>query len=269
VKVVRHIVLAACVIFFLTPILFSLSAALHSNSDLFSIPFQWIVHFHPSNFGEALSAAPFFRFFFNSFVVSISVTAGAVLLGNAAGYSLSKFAFRGRNLIFMAIVATLLIPFSAVLIPVFLLVKDFGWINSYFGLIVPGIVTAQSVFFMRQYLQSLPDEMLWAARIDGASEISIYLRLVLPLSAPVMAAIAVLTFVGSWNDLLWPLVVVQTTNMDTVPLGLQLFTSAYFTNYVEVSAMALLALLPAAAVFLVLGRWLVRSLMVSGGGVKA
>jgi multiple sugar transport system permease protein len=264
-----HAVLIVVCAAFFVPMVWALSASVHTDLNVFAIPFQWIPgRLHWENYVHGWQAAPFARYFFNSMVVAVVVTVTTVVMGHMAGYAFAKFAFPGRDAVFMAIVATLLVPFSAIVVPVFIMVKQIGWADSFPGLIVPGMLSAQSVFLMRQYIRVMPTELMWSGRLDGASELQIYLRVILPLSAPVLSAIAVLTFVASWNNLLWPLVVIQSNGMDTVPLGLEVFSSTYFTNYVETSAMSLVAMIPAVAVFLVLGRRLVSSMLVAGGAFK-
>ena len=204
----------------------------------------------------------------NSFGIALVLATFGVFLGLMAGYALGKCKFLGRDAVFWAIVSTLLLPFPAILIPVFIIATKLGIVNTYLGVIVPGLLTAQVIFFMRQYVLGIPDELLESARIDGASELKVYLRVVLPLCWPVFAAMGVLVFVGSWNNLLWPLVVIDSSNLYTVPLGLTHFSSEYLTNYVGTLAMSVVGALPVLVVFLLLRKRILDSVMVSGGAVK-
>lgn len=204
----------------------------------------------------------------NSFGIALVLATFGVFLGLMAGYALGKGKFLGRDFVFWAIVSTLLLPFPAILIPVFVLATKLHIVNTYLGVIIPGLLTAQVVFFMRQYVQGIPDELIESAHVDGASELKVYLRVVMPLCWPVFASMGVLVFVGSWNNLLWPLVVINSQNLYTVPLGLTHFSSEYFTNYVGILAMSVVGALPVLFVFLFLRKRILDSVMVSGGAVK-
>jgi ABC-type glycerol-3-phosphate transport system permease component len=157
-----------------------------------------------------------------------------------------------------------MIPFPVIMIPLFSLVRRFGWVDSYWGLIVPGALSGFAVFMMRQFIQALPGELFDAARIDGAGELRIFLTMVLPLTKPALATLGILTFLDSWNNLLWPLIIIQSDNMDTIPLGLTKFSTLYSTNYVQMLAMAVIASLPVLIVFIIGRRQIINSLMMSG-----
>jgi len=264
-----HIVLIVLGLLFVIPLVWGISASLHTNATIFLNPFHWLPRpVHWSNFTKAWSSASFGRYMWNSFFIAFAITIFCVIFSQMAGYALSQFKFFGRDAIFGTIVSTLLLPFPAIMVPVFIFTKDMGWINTFAGVIIPGIITAHAVFFMRQYLSGLPSELLWSARIDGASEWTIYWRIVVPLTGPVVAAVGVLTFVASWNNLLWPLIVIQSKSHYTIPLGLSDFNDTYFTNYAEMMAMSMVAVIPVIILFLFVRRWLINSLMVSGGGLK-
>ncbi len=269
VLIFRYGLAALLAVLLLVPLVWAVSGSLHTNSGLFSSPYQWIPH-KPQfkNYSSAWNAISFGRELVNSFVVGFIIAVVGVALGQMAGYALAKRRFLGRDVIFWSIVATLMIPFPSIMVGVFIIAKDMGITNSYLGLIVPGLLTGQIIFFMRQYLQGVPDELLESGRIDGASEWQIYFRIVVPLSWPVMVSMGILTFVGSWNNLLWPLIVVQTQSLYTVPLGLTQFSSQYFTNYTAVLAMSVVAIIPVIILFLVARRRLLDSIMVSGGALK-
>ena len=226
---------------------------------------QWLpTALHWNNYVDAFSVAPLGRYFLNSTVIAVSVTATTVFVGAMAGYGFSKFHFPGRNLAFGLILSTFMIPFPVIMIPLFVLVRNFGWVNTYWGLIIPGALTGFSVFMMRQFIQALPDELFDAARIDGAREFRIFLTIVLPLVRPALATLGILTFMDSWNNLLWPLIVIQSDDMNTIPLGLTKFSTLYSTNYVQMLAMAVIASLPVLVVFTIGRRQIINSLMLSG-----
>jgi multiple sugar transport system permease protein len=218
---------------------------------------------HWNNYPDAFTAAPFGRYFLNSMVVAVAVTASTVLFSAMAGYGFSKFRFVGRDLLFGLILSTLMIPFPVIMIPLFVLVRTLGWLDSYAGLIVPSALSAFAVFMMPQFIQALPNEIFDAARIDGAGEFRIFLTIVLPLVRPALSTLAALTFVGSWNNFLWPLVVIQSDDMQTIPLGLTRFSTLYSTNYVQLLAMAVIASAPVLLVFIVGQRHIIQSLLMS------
>lgn len=265
----KHVVLAVLCMLALGPIVWGLSGSVHTNATLYQQPFDWVPsEKHFENYSEAWGAVSFGRDLLNSFLIALIVSVASMLLGAMAGYGFSKFEFRGNGTLFSAIVATLLLPFPAIMIPVFVIARSLGLVDSYAGIILPGLLTAQAVFLMRQFIQDFPDELLESARVDGASELRIFVRIVLPLTWPAMSAVGILTFVASWNNLLWPLVVVQSERLYTVPLGLAHFNSTNFTDYVQILAMSIVAVLPIMILFGLARRRLVDSLMVSGGALK-
>jgi multiple sugar transport system permease protein len=247
------------------PVIWTVLSSLKTNDTIFAVPVRWLpTSLHWTNYIDAFQVAPFGRFFLNSAVVAASVTVTTVFFGAMAGYGLSKFRFPGRTLVFGLILSTLMIPFPVIMIPLFALVRNFGWVNTYQGLIVPGALTGFAVFMMRQFIQALPDELFDAARLDGAGEVRIFLTMVLPLARPALATLGILTFLDSWNNLLWPLILIQSEEMETIPLGLTKFSTLYSTNYVQMMAMAVIASLPVLIVFLIGRRQIINSLMMSG-----
>jgi multiple sugar transport system permease protein len=227
------------------------------------LPSQW----HFSNYSQVFSDNQFGVYFKNSVIVSFSVTAMNLLVSSLAGYGLAKFKFPGRTLLLLFFLAILMIPFQVIMIPVYIVVREFGWINTYWGLIIPAGVSAFGVFFMRQTISTLPDELFEAARLDGAGELLIYTRILLPLSSPSLAALGVLTFLGSWNNLLWPLLVVQSDSLKTLPLGLaQMATGQYGVQYNLLMTGAVISSIPVMLVFLATRSYFVRGIAV--GAIK-
>ena len=247
------------------PIIWTVLSSLKTNDTIFAVPMRWLPTSPQwNNYIDAFDVAPFGQFFINSTIVAASVTVTTVFFGAMAGYGLSKFRFPGRTLVFGLILSTLMIPFPVIMIPLFALVRNFGWVNTYQGLIIPGALTGFAVFMMRQFIQALPDELFDAARLDGAGEVRIFLTMVLPLARPALATLGILTFLDSWNNLLWPLILIQSEEMETIPLGLTKFSTLYSTNYVQMMAMAVIASLPVLIVFLIGRRQIINSLMMSG-----
>ncbi|MFT4030182.1 MAG: carbohydrate ABC transporter permease [Protaetiibacter sp.] len=208
---------------------------------------------------------PFARLIVNSFVFAGGVTLFSLLFDSLAAYVLARIDFRGRNILLLAIIASLMVPFQALLIPVYQAVADLGWINTYWGLIVPRAADAFGIFFLRQFFLSMPLDLDSAARIDGASEARIYWNIILPNAIPALITLGVYNFVNNWNDLLWPLVLTTDAEMGTITSGLtQLTGPGGIIPYGVMMAGSLVALLPLTAIFLVLQRRFVASVASTG-----
>ena len=202
------------------------------------------------NYEAVLTRISFFSYVKNSVIVTFSITVGALFSSSLAGYIFAKFNFRLRNLLFFLIVATMMVPFHVVLIPVFLIIRELGLYNTLLAVIVPGLVSPWGIFLMRQYMLNLSSEMLDAARVDGASELGIYWRIVLPVSRPGLAAVGIFIFMYHWNDFLWPLVVLKDEPLRTLPLGLAVFSEGFgISRWNIVTAAAVMAVVPIFVVF--------------------
>lgn len=260
-----HLALAIMGLIVAVPLYWTLISAFTTNADIFATPVHWIpLSWHPENFSQALQTAPFGRYFLNSTIVAGAVTLTTLVSSALAGYGFAKFQFPGRRLLFVAVLASLMIPFQAIMIPLFVLVRQLHWLDSYAGLIIPGAVSGFGIFLMRQFMSKLPDPLLESARIDGCNELQLFWWIVLPLSRSALAALAVLTFLASWNNYLWPLLVVQSTDVMTVPLGLVQFQGSYFTNYTQILAVALVAVAPIIGLYLLMQRQIIATFASSG-----
>jgi multiple sugar transport system permease protein len=262
---VLYLVLLGGAICMLVPFVYALSGSLTPERELFTTPIRWI----PSSPQWQNYVLPFersyARYFLNSAIVSLVQTLSPVLLCSMAGYSLAKFTYPGRTLVFLFILSTIMLPLQVTLIPTFLIVKQLGWLNSYLGLIVPGLATTFGTFLMRQFFLGVPSEYLDAARIDGASEPGIYWTIMLPMVRPALAALAIFSFTGSWNSFLWPLVIVNDDQLRTIPLGIVFyFGQNRVPEYGQLLAVSLLATLPVLAVFLLMQRDLLKGAALSG-----
>jgi multiple sugar transport system permease protein len=251
----------------LLPFVWMILSSFMTSQEIISRPLTWFPGDPSFDAYRGLrDAIPLGRMYLNSMIVTTLTALGILLTSSLAGYGFAKFQFPGRDVLFLIVLATMMIPFFVVLIPVFYLISKFGWINSYPGLIVPNIVTAFGIFLMRQYMLSLPDEVLDAARVDGASEFEIYWRIVLPLCTPALGALGILAFVYQWNNFLWPLVVARSDDMWTVPVGLNALrvyaSSAQVVNMQM--AGAALGVVPVIVVFLALQRYFVRGIALTG-----
>ncbi len=254
--------------FVLVPIVFMFVASFMDAKQILAMPFDWIPskeyftradRTFATNFIKAIRGNNnnniFFKNLFNSLVVALSCSVTTVLLASLCGYGLAKFKFKGRNLVFISIMATMMIPFEAIMIPLYMVTQKFGMINTYPGMIVPFLVSAFGVFQMRQYLLTFPSEYLDAARVDGLGEFNIYARIVLPNSTPVIATLSILSFRNQWDNLLWPLLVAQQEKMKTIPQYITKFSEEKLTDEGAMMAVALLASIPMFVLFFSLSRY--------------
>jgi multiple sugar transport system permease protein len=258
--IVLVLVIAALLI--LTPLLFMFTASAMPARDILKMPYRWIPRgFHWQNFWQAIRGNDgsfiFVRNVFNSVLVATIVTVSTVVLAGLTGYGLAKFRFRGRQLVFMLIMATMMIPFEAIMIPLYLVATKLGIQNSYTGLTLPMLVNAFGIFLMRQYLLTFPDELLDATRIDGAGELKIFWKIVFPNSTPAVATLAILSFRSQWDSLLWPLLIAQSEKMKTIPLYIVKFSAEKYTDEGAMMAVAVLASIPMFVLFFTLSRYFV------------
>lgn len=260
-----HIVLIMLAILLLAPVGWAISASFKPLGDIFTFPVKWIPE-NPTlnNYIKGWQAANFSRYFFNSVVVTCISTTSVLLFCSMAGYSISKFHYPGRRIFFSFIIATMMIPIQVRVVPLYLTVQKFGWINTYAGLVAPVMVTSIGIFTMVQFISVIPSDLIASGRIDGASEIGIFFKIIMPVSKSGLAGLAIINYMAVWNDYFWPLVVVSRDSMRTIPLGLDYFIGEYFTDYGQFFALALLVILPMVVVFLIFQRQFIDSAMLSG-----
>ena len=244
------------------PLLFMFTASTMPAIDIMKLPYPWFSdHIHWQNFWNGLRGPEgdfiLLRNTLNSLIVAAAVTASTVLLSSMTGYGLAKFDFKGRNAVFMTIMATMMIPFEAIMIPLYMVVMGMGLQDSYAGLIVPFLTSAFGIFLMRQFLLTFPDEVLDAARIDGASEPRIFASIVLPNAGPAIATLAVLTFRSQWDSLLWPLLAVQSEEMKTIPLYITKFMAETHSDEGIMMAIAAIASLPMFVLFFTMSKYFI------------
>jgi multiple sugar transport system permease protein len=252
------------------PLLWMASTSLKSNEDATTVPPAfWPRQVSTDGYQTVLTAqsqTPVLRWFLNSLVAASLHAIVVLLVASAAAYALARMSFPGRRALFAVIVATLFVPPFALLIPNYLIVDKLGWLDTVTALVVPGAASAFGVFFLRQFFLSLPVELEEAAELDGANRFQIFLRVVLPLSRPALATLAVLSFLTNWNDFLWPIYVLFSPERLTLPPGLNNLQSAYTTDYPVIMAGAVLASVPVLALFLVAQRYVIEG--VSRTGLK-
>ncbi|OPZ47978.1 MAG: L-arabinose transport system permease protein AraQ [Firmicutes bacterium ADurb.BinA052] len=247
----------------LIPLVFMFTASTMPAIDIMKLPYPWFSdHIHWQNFWNGLRGPEgdfiLLRNTLNSLIVAVAVTASTVLLSSMTGYGLAKFEFKGRNVVFMTIMATMMIPFEAIMIPLYMVVMGMGLQDSYAGLIVPFLTSAFGIFLMRQFLLTFPDEVLDAARIDGASEPRIFASIVLPNAGPAIATLAVLTFRSQWDSLLWPLLAVQSEEMKTIPLYITKFMAETHSDEGIMMAIAAMASLPMFILFFTMSKYFIN-----------
>ena len=222
------------------------------------------LRFAVENYVEPLERFNFMRYLRNSIVVTVAATLITLLINSMCAFALAKYQFRGRQAIFVIIISTLMIPISVILVPVFLVVTQVGWYNNLWGVIIPGAATPTGVFLLRQYMLTIPDELIDSARIDGASEWRIYWQLMLPLSGPALAVLAIFSVMWRWNDFLWPLIVLSRSELFTLQVGLASFQGELNTQWHYLLAMTVLTLLPITLVFAVLQRFITTGIATTG-----
>ncbi|MDG1709266.1 MAG: carbohydrate ABC transporter permease, partial [Emcibacteraceae bacterium] len=206
----------------------------------------------------------FLTWFLNSMFVAVVTTICVVFFDSLVGYTLAKFKFSGRKVIFFAILSTLMIPTEMLVIPWYVLARDLGMLNSYVGLIFPGIMTGFGVFLMKQFFETLPDDFLDAARVDGVGEFRIFMTIAMPLVAPALSALAIFTFLGNWTAFLWPLIVSSSQELYTIPVGLASFSGEFQSDWEMIMTGAAVATLPTLLVFLFLQRYIIRGIILGG-----
>jgi multiple sugar transport system permease protein len=261
-----YLPLTGLLLLMVTPFLWMLSSAFKSEGDIRKLPPD-LIPTHPTlaNYRELFGSLDFTRMFANSVVVALAVTAGNLIFCSMLGYALAKLEFRGRRAVFALVMATLMVPGLVTFVPLYVLVANMKLTGSLLGLILPFLATPFGVFLMRQFISTLPDELIDAARVDGCRELAIFWKIILPLTRPALATLGIITFLGSWNNFLWPLVVAQNESQYTLPVGLALASSGQdFTRFGILLAGAVVVLLPVTIVFLLFQRHFVAGIATTG-----
>lgn len=252
-------------IIFVMPLVLMIFSAFKPSAEILRVP----PTFFPEaptldNFRTVLNEAPYGSWYRNSLVVACAVTALSLFTSSVGGYIFAKFEFPLKQPLFVLILITLMIPFPVLLIPNYLIANRLGLLNSLWALVLPGMVSAFGIFLMRQFAAGIPRDLIEAARLDGASEWSIFARIMLPLMRPALAALGVFTFLASWNDYLWPLVAINDLDKSTLPLALTFFNTLHAQRFDLVMAAATMAVVPVLIVFLIFQRHIVKALVLAG-----
>jgi multiple sugar transport system permease protein len=263
---VLNLLLALGLVLSAGPIVWMFLTAFKPEGEIRQFPPTW----WPStwtldNFSDLFAAMDFPQFFVNSTIVAVAVTLGNLLFCSMAGYVLAKVDFPGRRALFFVVLGTLMVPSMVTFVPMFVLVTGLGLTNSYLALILPFVASAFGVFLMRQFIEDIPDELIDASRVDGAGEFRTFFQIVLPQCRPALATLGILTFLASWNNFLWPLVAVQSSDKYTLPVALALYSTGQNTvRYGLMIAGAALIVIPIIIVFLVLQRYFVQGIATTG-----
>ena len=260
---ILYVVAIGGALIFALPLFWTIIWSSWDTAGIFSFPPKFLPGgFLTQNLSGLGGSIDTWRVTLNSAVVAVVGTTGALFFCSLAGFAFAKYRFRGRTLFFYLLLATLAVPSQITIVPLFVIMLRLGWVNTYQGLIIPGLVPAFGVFLMRQSIEAaVPDEMLDAGRIDGAGELRIFVQVVLPILLPNLAALAILLFAGSWNNLFWPLIMARTGDMYTLPVALTTIIGQYSHPYGQVMIGALIAIAPPLALFLSLQRYFIKGIV--------
>jgi multiple sugar transport system permease protein len=261
-----YVVLSGGLVLLVGPFIWMLMGSFRPDRELKEVPPSWLPQ-HPtfSNYTELLSSGNFPQYFVNSVVVAIAVTLGNLLFCSMLGYAFAKLSFPGKRPLFAVVLATLMVPGVVTFVPLFVLVSNLGMANSFAGLIFPFLAGPFGVFLMRQFMMGLPDELIDAARVDGAGEWRIFTRVIMPLCKPALATLGILTFLTSWNNFLWPLVVAQSDDRYTLPVGLAIYAiGENKSDYGLLMAGSVVIVAPILLVFIALQRFFVQGIAMTG-----
>ena len=247
------------------PYVWMIITSIKPLAEIQTYPPSFIVHnptFLP--YLDLFRLLPMARYLLNSIFVASAITLTNLFFCSLAGYAFAKHKFWGRDKIFLLLLASIMIPWQINIIPGFVIIKKLGWLNSYYALIIPNMALAFGIFLCRQFIYSIPNDLIDAAKIDGCGEFAIYRLVIFPLIKPVLAALAIFTFMGQWNNFIWPLVVIHTSSMRTVPLALAVLNGQFGNNFAMVMAGAVVATLPVLTVFLVFQKYFIKGIALTG-----
>lgn len=264
-KTVIYVVMTAVVLVTLFPLYWIFITAVKPVNEVFAYPPKlWPGQFHWGNFLEVLSHSDFPTYFKNSFIVSVTATVITLCINLLAGYAFAKYRFKGREIFFLIMLSTLMIPLQVTMIPNFIIVSRLGLTNTYAGLILPPCAEAFGLFLSRQFMMSIPNELIESGRIDGASEFQIFRRIVLPNAMNLVNVLVIFTFMWRWNDFQWPLILLSDSRMYTVQLGLSMLNGTQYINWNHLMSASILAVLPVIVVFLIFQKRFVQGIASSG-----
>jgi multiple sugar transport system permease protein len=250
----------------LMPFLWMFLTSLKRPDEITRVPLSFLPDrlFNLANYVEIFKRQPFHLYLWNTFIVSGVSTLTSLVFSAMAGYGFAKFSFPAKEVWFFSIICLLMVPFQAIVIPLYQWVVQFGLINTYVGLMLPHFISAFGVFLMREAIAGIPDDYIDAARIDGCSEVGIFFRIVMPMVKPSLAALAVIKFLWTWNEFFWPLVITNSEEMKVITLGLASFNTMYYIEHNLATAAALVSIVPILLLYLLFQRWMVKAVVMSG-----
>lgn len=266
-KLFSYSILVIGAVFFLLPFIWMILTSIKPSNEVMLMPPKWFpTKIMFKNYIDAYNAAPFKQYFFNSIIVATCVTVGELLTTILAAYAFSNINFRFKNIIFTVLVATMMVPSEVLLIPKYVILSEFGWINSYKALIIPWSASVFSIFLLRQHFITLPKDLYKAAKMDGCSDLKYLFRIMVPMSKPTIMSIVVLKVIGSWNSYMWPLIVTNTDNMRTLPVALAAFSTEAGTSYNTLMAASIMIIAPIIIVYILLQKYIIQG--ISNNGIK-
>jgi multiple sugar transport system permease protein len=253
-------------IIMLMPFAYMLAGSIKPNHEIYELS---LLPHEPTldNYRRLLERSDFPRWFGNSLLIGTVTTLSVLFFDSLVGYALAKFSFRGRYIVFIAILSTLMIPTEMLVLPWYSMARNLGWLDTYWGIAFPGLMTGFGVFLMKQFFEDVPDELLDAARLDGLNELQVWWQVAMPLVGPALSALAIFTFLGNWTAFLWPLIAITDRNLYTLPVGIASFSGEFQTEWEMVMTGAAVATIPTIVVFLLLQRYIIRG--ISLAGIKA
>lgn len=267
IKILARCLLVCCALIFALPFLWMLLTSLKPAADIYTMPLAMFgTRVAWSNYWDAWTFLPFGRFLFNSFFVSSSVMIIALITSSLAAYAFARISWKGRDAVFLLYLGTLMVPAQVTVIPLYLLMNILGWRGTYVSLILPVSFSAFGTFLLRQFFMTIPFEIEESGRIDGCNAFMLYSRIIMPMSVPALATLAIFTFIGQWKNFLWPLIVVSRDEIKTITVGLQMFVGQYATEWSVLMAAATLAIIPSIVMFMVFQRYLVSGIALTGMG---
>lgn len=264
VRIGRHVALILGAVFMLAPFLWMFTTSLQSRAETYTNTSIFPTSWHWENYLQAWEAAPFGQYYLNSIIMAAGIVTGHLVFDGLAAYAFARLEFPLRNTIFMLLLAALMVPTFVTIIPAYAITADLGWIDTHLGLIVPRLADVFGIILLRQSFAAIPQELEDAARIDGCSRLGILFRIMVPLTKPAFATLAIFSFLFAWNDFLWPLLVTNTDEVRTIQIGLASFVGRYGTSWNYLMAGTLTATIPSIVVFLFFQRALVRGIASTG-----
>jgi len=263
--IIFHIIVYSLALVTIAPFIWMLLTSVKDIGDIFIYPPKWLPSkLHFENFSRAFQAAPFGRYYLNSIFVAVSVTLGQLFTCSMAAYAFARLQFKGRDILFYVFLGTMMIPYQVTMIPSFMVLYWLGWVDSYKAMIVPGLASAFGTFLLRQFFLTIPKELEEAAYIDGCSKFRVLWQIIIPLSKPALATLAIFTFMGTFNDFIWALIVVNSEHLRTVQLGLAVFRDRYVTDWDLLMAGSVMATLPILIVFFFAQKYFIKGITLSG-----